>query len=175
MLFEVLHLEEQVAVVDQRQVELVLEDATVGVDGANSAAADLVSMAAAASLTTSSNIVLQTITAATTIATDSTTTVFVQSTDGATANVAAAIDLFESSGALTLTHAANIAANDTFLFLWDDNTDSYLSTFMFAAADNEADGADAIADLALEGDNLVIFKGVNDATTITAADLALVA
>ena len=76
-----------------------------------------------------------------------------------------------TGGGFALTLGDNILADDGFLVLWDDGTDSYLSLVENTAGDLDGDTM-AAGDLTVT--NLVTFTGIADVTDITAADFAAV-
>ena len=83
------------------------------------------------------------------------------------ANVIDATDGIADGGTFELTLGDTLAANDGFLVLWDDGSNSYLS--LVENADGDADGA-AMAASSLTITDLITFTGVDDATDLTAAN-----
>jgi hypothetical protein len=84
--------------------------------------------------------------------------------DGTFASGAAVTTALEDGGAFELT-VGGLAADDGFLILWDDGTDSYLS--LVETADTDGDGA-TIAANALSITDLIVFAGIADNTDLTA-------
>jgi Ca2+-binding RTX toxin-like protein len=144
-----------------------LEDATTGLGNEGNTAVDFVEVNDAASVTGGA-ISFQTIeTDDTAAAADATGFLL----DGDFADLDAALTAMEDQGGLSIAHGAVIEANDSFVFVFDDGTDSFLATATFTVADDNNAGAANIADNELEGDILAELSGVNDAASLTNANV----
>jgi Ca2+-binding RTX toxin-like protein len=135
---------------------------------------DLVALDTAASVAAGA-VTLQTVTAGAAAAAGA--NVFLLDIAGATyANAAAAVDILEAGGAAALTFASNIAADDAFVFAYEITGGGVgIAIANFAAADDNTAGAAATGVANLESAELAVLVGVNDVTTLTAADFAFIA
>jgi len=92
--------------------------------------------------------------------------------EGVIANTDALETLIEVGGGSAVTYNGAYSAGDGFLALWDDGTNSYLSTVV---------NTTAIADdgLAVSGDltvtNLITFAGLADGDTLASANFDIIA
>jgi len=88
------------------------------------------------------------------------------------ADVGAAVDAMDTGGGAALTHGTHFAADDAFLFAYENSTTGvvHIALANFAAEDDNTGSEAVIAAEALEGIDLVSLTGVTDVTALTAAD-----
>jgi len=128
---------------------------------------DLVSANDASSIEAEDTLTTQTITAAYNLdATSAEVLIASHSTAFTTATLRTAL---VASGNLALTADQAYAADDGFLVIYDDNTDSYLATFEVTATAVTDGGTFVLAKTVVE--NLVKFDGISDASTFTSGNL----
>lgn len=88
------------------------------------------------------------------------------------ANAAAAVDALEAGGGFALTFNGNIAADDGFLFAYENDAGgTTIAIANFAAADNNGGGAAATGVGNLEGVDILTLAGMADATVLAAAEM----
>jgi hypothetical protein len=127
------------------------------------------------SLTNASTTALQTLTGAAT-AVDAANLFLLDLGTTKFANAAAAVDALEAGGAAALTFAGNIAANDAFVFAYENTSGGVtVAVANFVAADDNSGGAAATGAGNLEGADLVTLTGVSDVSTLVAADFDWIA
>ncbi len=90
------------------------------------------------------------------------------------ANVAIAVNAFESGGSFTLINNTNVAANDSFLFAYENGTNVVLAAATFINADDQSAIAAVVATNDLRGIDLAVLSGVTDVTSLTAANFDFV-
>ena len=138
---------------------------------------DFVEIFDANSLTGASTTGLQTLTGAAT-AVDAANLFLLDLGTTKFANAAAAVDALEAGGAAALTFAGNIAANDAFVFAYENTSGGVtvaVANFV-TADDNSGVGAAAATGAGnLEGADLVTLTGVSDVSTLVAADFDWIA
>ena len=139
------------------------------------AAVDLVVLNNNASIADTDDIVIQNITADNAAAAAGANIFIICGTTAS--SVANAVNLMEATGGRSIVHGANLAANDSFIFVFSDGTDAFVTGATSINGDNNGGGAAAIADNDLEGDALIKLSGISaiTATTFSANDFDFIA
>ena len=90
----------------------------------------------------------------------------------AVASVGDAVDAMDTGGAAPITHGGHFAADDAFLFAYENSTTGvvHIALANFAAEDDNTAAEAVIGAEALEGIDLVQLTGVTDVNALTAAD-----